>query len=279
MCKPGYWRSCSAWPPRLPSSTCCDADCLSAASSPTQLRRPPCSACSARPRRRLCGHFLECGAVQCAAGGCGASGRATALRLRCLPRAVAPAGGAAGSGWGVSEGRAESGDCRLGDASRHAVSGFERPAHTALLDLADRADVRRPRRRLCPRWVLLRSGSERVHGHQRQTAGSSRGSKPSCAAAGAWAPTGFLPPLPGTPVGTEYGGWLSAGQGCVDVSLAGRAADSGRVYEQFIVQPIPGLGFDVQPPDLGLVNLPKIFYTTEPTSGTTPLTSAGTPWC
>ncbi|MGI8651422.1 MAG: hypothetical protein ACR2I7_01340 [Geodermatophilaceae bacterium] len=40
------------------------------------------------------------------------------------------------------------------------------------------------------------------------------------------------------------------------------------VYEQFIVQPIPGLGFDVQPPDLGLVNLPEILYTTEPTSGT-----------
>lgn len=30
--------------------------------------------------------------------------------------------------------------------------------------------------------------------------------------------TGFLPPLPGTRVGTEYGGWLSAGQGCVGVS-------------------------------------------------------------
>ena len=37
------------------------------------------------------------------------------------------------------------------------------------------------------------------------------------------------------------------------------------VYEQFIVQPIPGLGFDVQPPDLGLVNLPKIFYTWQAT--------------
>jgi len=35
----------------------------------------------------------------------------------------------------------------------------------------------------------------------------------------------------------------------------------------FQALPIPGLGFSYQPPDLGLVNLPEIFFTTEPTTG------------
>lgn len=78
----------------------------------------------------------------------------------------------------------------------------------------------------------------------------------------------FDPPLPEIPFGSAYGGWLPAGEGCVDVSQLDVPPTPEEVYEQFIALPIPGLGFDVQPPDLGLVNLPEIFYTTEPTSGT-----------
>jgi len=78
----------------------------------------------------------------------------------------------------------------------------------------------------------------------------------------------FDTPLPGTPVGTAYGGWLPAGEGCVDVSQLDVPPTPEEVYEQFVVQPIPGLAFSVQPPDLGLVNLPEIYYTTEPTTGT-----------
>lgn len=77
----------------------------------------------------------------------------------------------------------------------------------------------------------------------------------------------FETPPPATPVGATYTGWLSANPGCVDVSQLNLPPTPEEVYEQFIALPIPGLGFDVQPPDLGLVNLPEIFYTTEPTSG------------
>ncbi len=38
------------------------------------------------------------------------------------------------------------------------------------------------------------------------------------------------------------------------------------VYTYFQALPIPGLVFSYQPPDLGLVNLPEIFFTTEPTT-------------
>jgi hypothetical protein len=54
----------------------------------------------------------------------------------------------------------------------------------------------------------------------------------------------------------------------VDVSQLDVPPTPEEVYEQFILLPIPGLGFDVQPLDLGLVNLPEIYYTIEATTGT-----------
>ncbi len=81
-------------------------------------------------------------------------------------------------------------------------------------------------------------------------------------------PTAFLPPLSGTPVGEAYGGWLGGSPGCVDLSQLDVPPTPEEVYEQFILLPLPGLGLSVQPPDLGLVNLPEIYYTTDPTTGT-----------
>jgi len=78
-----------------------------------------------------------------------------------------------------------------------------------------------------------------------------------------------FPPVPlGVTAGTPYTSWLGASPGCVDVSQLNLPPTPEEVYEQFIVQPIPGLGLTVQPPDLGLVNLPEIYFTTEPTTGT-----------
>ncbi len=78
----------------------------------------------------------------------------------------------------------------------------------------------------------------------------------------------FNTPLPGTPVGATYTGWLPAAPGCVDVSHLDVPRTPEEVYEQFILSPIPGLGLSVQPPDLGLVNLPEICFTAKPTTGT-----------
>jgi len=78
----------------------------------------------------------------------------------------------------------------------------------------------------------------------------------------------FRAPPPDAAVGTPYTGWLPASPGCVDLSQLNLPPTPEEVYEQFIVQPIPGLGLTVQPPDLGLVNLPEIYFTTEPTTGT-----------
>jgi len=77
----------------------------------------------------------------------------------------------------------------------------------------------------------------------------------------------FVSPPPGTPVGSPYTTWLPAGEGCVDVSQLDVPPTPEEVYEQFILLPIPGLGLSVQPPDLGLVNLPEIYFTTDPTTG------------
>jgi len=58
--------------------------------------------------------------------------------------------------------------------------------------------------------------------------------------------------------------WL---QGCVEVSALDPPPSPEEVSLYFQQLPLPGLGFGYQPPDLGLVNLPEIFFTTEPTSG------------
>ncbi len=72
---------------------------------------------------------------------------------------------------------------------------------------------------------------------------------------------------PGAVIGQAYGGtkfWL---EGCVDVSTLDLPPSPEEVATYFQALPLPGLGFGFQPPDLGLVNLPEIFFTLEPTTG------------
>ncbi len=80
------------------------------------------------------------------------------------------------------------------------------------------------------------------------------------------------PPAPAPPagiaIGQPYGGtslWL---QGCVEVSALDVPPSPEEVLLYFQALPLPSLGFGYQPPDLGLVNLPEIFFTLEPTTGT-----------
>ena len=79
------------------------------------------------------------------------------------------------------------------------------------------------------------------------------------------------PPAPAPPAGVAIGQpygetqfWL---EGCVDVSTLDVPPSPEEVLLYFQALPLPGLGFGYQPPDLGLVNLPEIFFTTEPTTG------------
>lgn len=75
------------------------------------------------------------------------------------------------------------------------------------------------------------------------------------------------PPPPGVAMGQPWGGtdlWL---EGCVEVSALDLPPSPEEVATYFQSLPIPALGFGYQPPDLGLVNLPEIFFTTEPTTG------------
>lgn len=74
-------------------------------------------------------------------------------------------------------------------------------------------------------------------------------------------------PPPGIAFGQPYGStnlWL---EGCVEVSALDPPPSPEEVSLYFQALPLPGLGFAYQPPDLGLVNLPEIFYTTEATTG------------
>ncbi len=87
------------------------------------------------------------------------------------------------------------------------------------------------------------------------------------------------PPAPAPPasaiIGQPYGDmnlWL---EGCVEVSALDPPPSPEEVFTYFQALPIPGLGFGYQPPDLGLVNLPEIFFTTEPTTGTYPVDIRG----
>ncbi len=75
-------------------------------------------------------------------------------------------------------------------------------------------------------------------------------------------------PPPGVAIGQPWGVtefWL---EGCVDVSSLDLPPSPEEVATYFQALPLPGLGFGFQPPDLGLVNLPEIFFTLEPTTGT-----------
>lgn len=73
-------------------------------------------------------------------------------------------------------------------------------------------------------------------------------------------------PAPPVPVGQPYGGMRPSGQGCVEVSALNPPPSPEEVLLYFQALPLPGLDFSYQPPDLGLVNLPEIYYTTEPTT-------------
>jgi len=87
------------------------------------------------------------------------------------------------------------------------------------------------------------------------------------------------PPAPtppaSLPIGSPYGTVLPSGQGCVDVSTLDVPPSPEEVLLYFQALPLPALGFGYQPPDLGLVNLPEIFFTTEPTTGTYPVDIRG----
>lgn len=74
-------------------------------------------------------------------------------------------------------------------------------------------------------------------------------------------------PPPPVPIGQPYGDMNPSGQGCVEVSALDVPPSPEEVSLYFQALPISALGFSYQPPDLGLVNLPEIFYTTEPTTG------------
>jgi len=87
------------------------------------------------------------------------------------------------------------------------------------------------------------------------------------------------PPAPAPPPGIAFGEpygvtslWM---QGCVDVSTLDVPPSPEEVLLYFQALPLPALGFGYQPPDLGLVNLPEIFFTTEPTTGTYPVDIRG----
>lgn len=87
------------------------------------------------------------------------------------------------------------------------------------------------------------------------------------------------PPAPAPPasatIGQPYGAtnlWL---EGCVEVSALDVPPSPDEVLTYFQTLPLPGLGFSYQPPDLGLVNLPEIFFTTEPTTGSYPVDIRG----
>ena len=80
------------------------------------------------------------------------------------------------------------------------------------------------------------------------------------------------PPAPAPPsgvaIGQPYGEMVFWLEGCVDVSTLDLPPSPEEVATYFQALPLPGLGFGFQPPDLGLVNLPEIFFTLEPTTGT-----------
>jgi len=93
------------------------------------------------------------------------------------------------------------------------------------------------------------------------------GGTPAPAEYGIGEPPAPTPPA-SIPIGQPYGIVLPAGQGCVDVSTLDLPPSPEEVATYFQALPLPGLGFGFQPPDLGLVNLPEIFFTLEPTTGT-----------
>jgi len=93
-------------------------------------------------------------------------------------------------------------------------------------------------------------------------------------AAGTLAPPEYGPNEPSAPappagvaIGQPYGSMNLWQEGCVEVSELNPPPSPEEVLLYFLDLPIPGLGFGYQPPDLGLVNLPEIFFTTEPTTG------------
>lgn len=78
----------------------------------------------------------------------------------------------------------------------------------------------------------------------------------------------FREPPDGTPVGATYTTWLPANPGCVVIDALPLPPTPEEVYEVFTTLPIPELTLMHQPPEVGLVNLPEIFYTTDPDTAT-----------
>jgi hypothetical protein len=72
----------------------------------------------------------------------------------------------------------------------------------------------------------------------------------------------------GEPAGTAVGPWLPLGRGCVDITALNPAPSPGEVFRYFETLPLPELATQQQPPGNGLVNLPVIFYSTDPTTQT-----------
>lgn len=78
----------------------------------------------------------------------------------------------------------------------------------------------------------------------------------------------FPPPDDLIPAGSPYGTWLPANPGCVIIDALPLPPTPEEVYEVFTTLPIPALTLMHQPPEVGLVNLPEIFYTTDPDAAT-----------
>jgi hypothetical protein len=75
-------------------------------------------------------------------------------------------------------------------------------------------------------------------------------------------------PPPELQPGTPYGAWMQVYAGCVDVTDLNPAPSADEVFRYLQTLPLPRLTTQQQPPGNGLVNLPVIFYTENPTTQT-----------
>lgn len=83
-----------------------------------------------------------------------------------------------------------------------------------------------------------------------------------------WGSGNFRPPSPTDPIGLPYGEPVGLKTACVDLSQLGQVIPPlpEEAAAAFAQQSLPELEVSYQPPDLGFVNFPEIFYTTGQTT-------------
>lgn len=82
-------------------------------------------------------------------------------------------------------------------------------------------------------------------------------------------------PVGNAAVGTAVGDWVSVGRACTDITALNPPPSPGEIYRYFQTLPLPHLATRQQPPGNGLVGLPVIFFTEDPTTQTFDLTIRG----